>query len=105
MIQISKEEYDVIKKILIDGTKEAHVTITDGERKAVIVMEDAYEEEVKKEKKRPYAIKCIDNAGAEDQLIVGNEYKASIVEGQGRNMYEIVNEKGLVGKYEMNRFK
>lgn len=44
MIQVSKKEYDVIKKILIDGTKEAHVTITDGERKAVIIMEDAYEE-------------------------------------------------------------
>lgn len=44
MIQVSKEEYDVIKKILIDGTQEAHITITDGVRKAVIIMEDAYEE-------------------------------------------------------------
>ncbi|MCY9738181.1 hypothetical protein M5X17_31300 [Paenibacillus alvei] len=43
-IQVSKKEYDVIKKILIDGTKEAQVIITDGVRKAVIIMEDAHEE-------------------------------------------------------------
>jgi ribosomal protein L7Ae-like RNA K-turn-binding protein len=43
MIQVSKEEYDVIKKILIDGTNEVYVTITDGEREIVIIMEDAYE--------------------------------------------------------------
>lgn len=44
MIQVTKKEYDIIKKILIDGTKEANVTITDGKRKAIIIMEDAYEE-------------------------------------------------------------
>jgi|GEM_PF-4649808 len=44
MIEITKEEYDIIKRILIDGTGDAIVNITDGSRRAVIIMEDAFEE-------------------------------------------------------------
>lgn len=45
MKKVTEEEYDVIKRIIIDNDGRAHETITDGKRIAHIIMEDAYEED------------------------------------------------------------